>query len=38
MDEQLKTNLAKWNALVPVHARSKMYDCRWLQSRTNLAA
>jgi SAM-dependent methyltransferase len=26
MDERLKTNLAKWNALVPVHARSKMYD------------
>jgi hypothetical protein len=26
MDERLKTNLAKWNALVPVHARSRMYD------------
>ena len=26
MDERLKTNLAKWNALVPVHARSSMYD------------
>src|SRR6202049_1886432 len=26
MDERLKTNLAKWNAVVPVHARSKMYD------------
>jgi 2-polyprenyl-3-methyl-5-hydroxy-6-metoxy-1,4-benzoquinol methylase len=26
MDERLKTNLAKWNALVPVHARSQMYD------------
>ncbi len=25
MDERLKTNLAKWNALVPVHARSGMY-------------
>ena len=26
MDERLKTNLTKWNAVVPVHARSKMYD------------
>ncbi len=26
MDERLKTNLAKWNAVKPVHARSKMYD------------
>ena len=26
MDERLKTNLAKWNAVVPVHARSQMYD------------
>jgi len=26
MDERLKTNLAKWNALVPVHALSQMYD------------
>jgi hypothetical protein len=26
MDERLKTNLAKWNAVVPVHANSKMYD------------
>jgi SAM-dependent methyltransferase len=26
MDERLKTNLAKWNAVVPVHARSKSYD------------
>lgn len=26
MDERLKTNLTKWNAVVPVHARSAMYD------------
>jgi SAM-dependent methyltransferase len=26
MDERLKTNLAKWNAVVPVHARSIMFD------------
>jgi hypothetical protein len=26
MDDRLKTNLAKWNAVVPVHARSKAYD------------
>ncbi|MGO9454417.1 MAG: class I SAM-dependent methyltransferase [Candidatus Binataceae bacterium] len=26
MDERLKTNLAKWNAVVPVHARSQMYN------------
>jgi len=26
LDERLKTNLAKWNTVVPVHARSKMYD------------
>ncbi|MGO9451368.1 MAG: class I SAM-dependent methyltransferase [Candidatus Binataceae bacterium] len=26
MDERMKTNLAKWNAVVPVHARSEMYN------------
>jgi SAM-dependent methyltransferase len=26
MDERLKTNLTKWNAVVSVHARSAMYD------------
>jgi len=26
MDERLKTNLAKWDAVVPVHARSDAYD------------